>query len=125
MALGTELGRERKAKPAETAGPQKFDGEKLRLDLIPPEFLNAAARGLGYGARKYSAGNWAQQPGLDHSRLYGAIQRHLNAYWSGEDVDTESGNCHLDHAACMLAFLIAGRQRGLGRDDRRDVGAAP
>lgn len=105
-------------------GPQKHDGAKLRLELIPPEFLLATARGLGYGAKKYAAGNWAQAPGLDHSRLYGALQRHLNAYWSGEDIDAESGNCHLDHAACALAFLIASRARGLGADDRVAIGVA-
>lgn len=105
-------------------GPAKFDGDKLRLELIPPEFLQATARGLGYGAKKYAPGNWATGKGLDHSRLYGALQRHLTAYWSGEDVDAESGNCHLDHAACMLAFLIAGRERKLGEDDRVSIGVA-
>lgn len=104
--------------------PQKLDTGKLRLELIPPEFLEATARGLGFGAKKYSAGNWATGAGFDHSRLYGALQRHLTAYWSGQDIDAESGNCHLDHAACMLAFLIAHRERGLGNDDRVTVGAA-
>lgn len=102
----------------------KFDAEKLPLQLIPPEFLFATARGLGYGARKYSPGNWATGSGLDHSRLYGALQRHLTAYWSGEDIDEESGNSHLDHAACMLAFLIAGVARRHGTDDRVKIGAA-
>ena len=73
---------------------------------------------------KYSAGNWATGGGFDHSRLYGALQRHLTAYWSGEDIDAESGNCHLDHAACMLAFLITHRERHVGKDDRWVVGAA-
>lgn len=104
--------------------PAKFDGGKVRLELIPPEFLAATGRGLTYGANKYAAGNWAEGSGLPHSRLYGALLRHLNAYWSGEDIDAESGNCHLDHAACMLAFLIAGRERGHGEDDRKAVGAA-
>lgn len=104
--------------------PQKLDAGKLMLELIPPEFLNATARGLGYGAKKYAPGNWATGKGFDHSRLYGALMRHLNAYWSGEDIDAESGNCHLDHAACMLAFLIAHRERRLGTDDRQAVGVA-
>ncbi len=108
-----------------TNGPKKYDSGKLRLELIPPEFIHATARGLGYGAQKYSAGNWAVGQGFEWSRLYGALQRHLVAFWSGEDLDAESGNCHLDHAACMLAFLIAHRERRLGKDDRVDVGVKP
>lgn len=110
--------------PDFSKAPRKDDSAKNRLELIPPEFIEATGRGMTYGAKKYAPGNWANGVGLDHSRLYGAMQRHLNAYWSGEDIDPESGNCHLDHAACMLAFLIAGRERGLGADDRIAVGAA-
>ena len=107
---------------ASKTAPLKHDGEKLRLELIPPELLAATARGLGYGARKYSAGNWASGDGFEWSRLYGALLRHLNAFWSGEDIDAESGNHHLDHAACMLAFLVAHVQRQRGRDDREAIG---
>lgn len=103
---------------------KKFDGTKLRYELIPPEFLKATAEGLTYGAAKYSPGNWARGDGLAHSRLFGALQRHLYAYWGGEDIDPESGNHHLSHAACMLAFLIAGVRRGFGKDDRVDTGVA-
>lgn len=104
-------------------GPLKFDGGKVRLELVPVELIQGAGRGTTFGAQKYSAGNWATAPGFDHSRLYGGLQRHLTSYWSGEDNDPESGLCHLDHAACMLAFLMAHRARGLGRDDRTEVGA--
>lgn len=104
--------------------PQKFDTEKLRIELVPPELIMAAANGCTYGARKYSAGNWATGSGFEWSRLYGGLQRHLQAFWSGEDIDPESGNHHLDHAACMLAFLIAHIRRQHGTDDRVAVGAA-
>lgn len=103
---------------------QKFDKEKLRMELIPAEFMEATANGLGYGANKYSPGNWAQQPGFDYSRLYGALLRHLTAWSRGEDSDPESGNHHLDHAACMLCFLICHIRRGLGKDDRVEIGLA-
>lgn len=102
----------------------KFDEEKVRLELVPPEFIIACGRGLTFGAKKYSPGNWAKQPGFDYSRLYGALMRHLTAYWSGEDNDPESGLPHLDHAACMLSFLIASIARDIGRDDRINIGAS-
>lgn len=104
--------------------PLKNDAEKVRLELIPPEFLWATGRGMTYGAKKYSAGNWAVGEGFAWSRLYGALQRHLAAWAGGEDVDPESGNHHLDHASCMLAFLVAHVWRKKGKDDRKDVGLA-
>lgn len=102
--------------------PLKFDQDKVRLELIPPEFLWATGRGLTYGARKYAPGNWCVGDGFDWSRLYGGLQRHLVAWASGEDLDPESGNNHLDHACCMLAFLVAHVQRKHGKDDRQKTG---
>lgn len=104
--------------------PLKFDKEKIRLELIPPEFLWATGRGLTYGARKYSPGNWATGEGFEWSRLYGGLQRHLTQWNGGEDIDPESGNHHLDHACCMLAFLVAHVERKKGVDDRYKNGAA-
>lgn len=98
--------------------PLKYDKEKVRLELIPPEFLWATGRGLTYGAKKYAAGNWSTGDGFEWSRLYGALQRHLVAWAGGQDVDPESGNHHLDHACCMLAFLVAHIERNKGKDDR-------
>jgi hypothetical protein len=104
--------------------PLKYDQDKVRLELIPPEFLYATGRGLTYGAKKYSAGNWALGKGFQWSRLYGAIQRHLTSWSGGEDIDPESGNHHLDHASCMLAFLVAHVWRKKGVDDRKLIGLA-
>jgi len=81
----------------------KFDQEKPRLDLVEPSFLLGLADVLTYGARKYAPNNWRE--GIDASRLYAALQRHLLAFWQGEDIDPESGLPHLSHAACELMFL--------------------
>jgi hypothetical protein len=105
--------------------PLKFDTEKVRLELIPPELLLGTGRGLTYGAKKYAAGNWAVGDGFKYSRLYGALQRHLTEFWSGNNIDPESGLCHLDHAACMLSFLMATHIRKPSQDDREAVGTAP
>lgn len=82
----------------------KHDHTKLRFDLIPPEALMGIASVLTYGAAKYGSRNWEQ--GLEWGRVYGALQRHLNAYWAGEELDPESGFPHLWHAGCCIAFLI-------------------
>lgn len=102
--------------------PQKFDADKIRLELIPPEFERGIGAVLTFGARKYAAGNWASGEGFEWSRLLGGMKRHLNAWAGGEDLDPESGLSHLYHAGCMLAFLTAHMERGHGIDDRQAIG---
>ena len=82
----------------------KADEEKIRMDLIPPRALRYVADVFTYGAKKYSAHNW--EKGLDWSRLYAALQRHLTAFWAGEDWDVESHRHHLAHAACNCLMLL-------------------
>ena len=94
----------------------KNDNDKPRMDLLPPEMLVGVSNVLAYGAKKYSANNWAN--GAEWGRYYGALMRHMVAWWSGEDVDDETGYSHLHHAGCCLAFLMAYENRGLGTDDR-------
>ncbi len=86
------------------------------MDLIDPSFQVALADVLTYGASKYGAHNWRE--GIEASRLYGALQRHLNAFWAGEDSDPESGLHHLGHAACELMFLHWTVTNIPARDDR-------
>ncbi|MBI0182092.1 hypothetical protein H3V11_09085 [Snodgrassella sp. W8158] len=81
----------------------KHDNGKPRLDLVDPKWLTAVATVLGFGAEKYSDHNWRE--GLNWSRLYAALQRHLTAFHSGEINDPESGFPHLAHASCNLMML--------------------
>lgn len=101
--------------PMQTGGRKDDDG-KPRMDLIPPELLYGVAAVLGYGAKKYGDRNW--EKGIQFSRLFAALQRHLWAWWSREEYDLESEQHHLHHAACCLAFLIALRERRGDLDDR-------
>jgi hypothetical protein len=94
----------------------KADAGKPRIDLIPHEFVQQTAEVLTIGAAKYSPNNWAA--GADWSRYFSAMQRHLWAWKSGEDLDPETGKSHLAHAACCLAFLMAYEARQIGTDDR-------
>ena len=81
----------------------KFDGGKLRMDLLDVEALKGIAGILTFGANKYGDRNW--EKGIKWNRVYGAAIRHLLAFWAGEDTDSESGLSHLDHAATNLMFL--------------------
>lgn len=94
----------------------KFDGDKPRFDLLPPELLDAVAVVLAFGAKKYADRNW--ELGMDWGRVFGAAQRHLWAWWRGEKGDKDTGYSHLWHAATNVAFLIAYEARSVGKDTR-------
>lgn len=81
----------------------KHDAGKLRLDLIDPEFLTGLAGVLGFGANLYGEYNWTK--GIQWSRIYGALLRHIQSAMFEYPYDVESGLHHLDHAACCLMFL--------------------
>ena len=94
----------------------KFDTGKRRVDLVPTEAINALADILTAGAVKYGEHNWRH--GMDWSRVYGAAQRHMLAFWGGDDIDEESGMPHLWHALTNIAFLVSYQALSVGRDDR-------
>lgn len=105
----------------------KHDGGKLRLDLIPAEFMFALAEILTFGANKYAEWNWAK--GIKYSRVFGALLRHLYAWWGGKsattvsflfgETDSETGKSHLWHAACCIVFLVCYEEwRMVDFDDR-------
>lgn len=97
-------------------GGNKNDQDKIRYDLLPPELLDGVATILTFGARKYAPRNW--EKGLSWGRVFGALMRHMWAWWRGEHLDPETQKSHLWHAGCCIAFLIAYEQRGIGEDDR-------
>lgn len=84
--------------------------------LIPVKPLEAVARVYGFGATKYEDRNWER--GYKWSLSYSALQRHLNAFWRGEEVDSESGEPHLAHAAFHILALMEYCETNRERDDR-------
>lgn len=97
-------------------GGVKFDGEKTRYDLVPPLALDAIARVLTIGARKYAPDNWRHVEGR-RWRYFAAAMRHAWAWHRGEATDPETGESHLAHAACCVLFLLdedeAARMKGV------------
>ena len=94
----------------------KHDAGKPRFDLIPPGPLTQVAEVYSYGAGKYEPCNWER--GIEWSRVYGASQRHLNAFWGGQDLDEESALSHLAHAAFGLLALLEYAKTHPELDDR-------
>lgn len=87
----------------DSAAGVKYDKDKLRYDLISPYALEGLVKILTFGANKYAARNW--EKGINYSRVFGALMRHLWAWWRGESIDPETGESHLHHAACCIMFL--------------------
>jgi len=82
---------------------RKDDDYNPRFSLLSPQSIQRTIAVLEYGAARYGANNWRQCNSW--RRYYDAAQRHLLAWFSGEDTDQESGLPHIDHAACCIHFL--------------------
>ena len=104
------------------SGAKKDEG-KTQWELLPFEPIEAVARILTKGAKKYAPRNW--EKGIHYGRVFGAVLRHLNAWWTaklrGSDgINHDDGNeSHIDHAITELMFLSAYEKRGkVDFDDR-------
>ena len=82
----------------------KHDDGKPPIGLIPYSAIIEEAMVLGFGCEKYGPHQW--RGGMEWSRLINAALRHLHAFNNGEDLDPETGFCHLGHARASLGFLI-------------------
>ena len=82
----------------------KHDKDKVRTDLIEPDFIIEVAKVLTHGANTYGDWNWSQlENGID--RYYAALLRHILSWRNGEVYDKETGLHHLSHAATNLMFI--------------------
>ena len=84
-------------------------GTKLeRFDLIPDIPLRMLAWHYGVGAQKYAERNW--ELGYEWSKSFAALNRHLWAFWGGEDIDSETSMPHMIavawHALALVEFSI-------------------
>ena len=98
ILLDPYLGQEYKMK----VGGTKFDEGKLRYNLTPPEPLEQLAQVYTHGAKKYGDHNWKK--GIDISRMYAALMRHLEKHRMGEVMDPE-GHSHMS-AVAFYAFAL-------------------
>lgn len=79
---------------------------KRNLSLLPMDVLEPIVEVLEFGAQKYAAWNFAEGDGLSWTEVSESLQRHLNAWNQGEDLDPESGKPHLGHIGANLFFLL-------------------
>lgn len=106
------------ARMTRTEQPVKHDEEKTKMHLLPPGPLIKIAEVFTLGANKYAPWNYLKGEGMDRTRMYDALQRHLLAWLSGEDEDKEWNKSHLAHAGCCLLMLMQLEQNRPKSDDR-------
>jgi hypothetical protein len=88
-----------------TSGGRKYDGGKVRYELLPPFAIEDVAKVLTYGSVKYEDDNWRIVP--DAVRRYkGALMRHVEEYRKGNVFDDETGLPHMAHAICCAMFIL-------------------
>lgn len=95
---------------------------KVPLHLVPPSAKHYLAMALADGARKYGPYNWRDSR-ISVSVYVAAVQRHIDAFWDGEDCAEDSGVHHLAHAMACLALLLDAKGVDMLQDDRPTPGA--
>jgi hypothetical protein len=91
---------------------RKYDSGKPEMALLPPYALEAVARVLTIGAKKYDRDNWKKVPDAQY-RYIGAALRHINELQKGNLVDDETGEHHFAHAICCLMFVLDSYESGV------------
>ncbi|MCH8137337.1 MAG: hypothetical protein IH926_00005 [Proteobacteria bacterium] len=112
--------------------PYKWDGDaagkdsnpkdaigsrKVGLSMIPRPVLYERALAMLGGSLKYARHNY-RIAGVRASVYRDATDRHLDAWWEGEDIDEESGLNHITKAIASLAVMRDAMINGMFVDDR-------
>lgn len=96
---------------------KQFGSSKPSPQFIPPVAILEESVVMALGASKYGPFNWNDLP-VDASTYYSAAMRHLMSWFTGENIDPESGASHLAHARACLAILIDSQSSGKLIDNR-------
>lgn len=91
--------------------------DKLALNLVSPIVKAYQAIAHFLGMVKYGAWNW-RAAGARASIYKSALDRHLDAWWEGEEYDPVDGTPHLANALACIGILIDAKHAGKLIDDR-------
>jgi hypothetical protein len=91
--------------PEGRCGGKKYDGGKLRYDLVPWDAMDEVVKRFTYGAAKYAPDNWKKVPDAE-ARYKAALMRHFSAYCQDEDWDSDSGLSHIGAVAWNALVLV-------------------
>jgi hypothetical protein len=98
----------------------KFDKGKPRYDLVPVYPLRVVVDVLTWAVtdkpKPYTDHNWRK--GQLFSKTLASLERHIQQFKGGEDLDWESRKHHLAHAVFECMYLIEHRKTHPELDDR-------
>lgn len=97
--------------------------KKVPLHLVPPSAKHFLAEALANGASKYGPYNW-RDAAISVSVYRAAMERHMDAFWDGEDYAQDSGVHHVAHAMACCALILDAMTIGKLVDDRPTAGAS-
>jgi hypothetical protein len=102
-----------------TQDPKQLAGvKKVPWSCVPINVIAEVAVAMYEGARKYGRHNYRQQHNHYASTYYEGTRRHLDQWWEGEDIDSDSGLNHIVKAIASLTVLRDTMIRGSMVDDR-------
>lgn len=96
---------------------------KAPLHLVPPAAIHHCALAFADGAKKYGPYNWRDKT-VSSSVYIGAMKRHIDAWWDGEDLSPDALVEHLGHVMACCAIILDAKSIGKLNDDRPTPGAA-
>lgn len=99
--------------PKDAIGSAKVPG----FSVVPRRVVSELGLALLEGSAKYGRHNY-RSAGVRASVYVDALDRHLSAWWEGQDLDPDSGLSHVTKAIACLAVLRDSMQQGSWQDDR-------
>lgn len=97
--------------------------KKVQLNLVPPSSIIYQALAMEDGAKKYGPYNWRENKVIA-SIYVAAAMRHLQQWYDGEELASDSQKPHLAHALACLGIIVDAKETGNLVDDRPLPGAA-
>ena len=100
----------------------RFNENKLQWHLVDFKSLEPLVKVLQYGVKKYTnetvsgKNNWKK--GMYVTSILDSLQRHLNSFRDGNNIDSESGESELGHILTNTMFLIYMLREKPEMDDR-------
>jgi hypothetical protein len=116
----------KKSNVAETAYPDDnpktvLGIRKVSLSKVPGSAILYTALAFMDGARKYGAFNWRTKT-VTASIYVDAAKRHLDEWFDGQELASDSKVPHLGHAMACIAIIIDAHETGRLNDDRPPPG---